>query len=89
MRRYFFKIGNKPAQAFDVRLDGLCSGDGVNNYTLNKMAEYHAKLLACLFDVEVKYWPKDKPENVVCIEMLEEHLTQNIEHLTLNVEQPL
>jgi hypothetical protein len=69
MRTYFFKVGNHPAQAFNVRVDGLCTDDGINLYSLQKMAEYHAKLLASLYDVEVKFWPKDRPENVVNIEM--------------------
>src|SRR5690349_916022 len=69
MKTYFFKVGNQPAQAFKVSVEGLCSGDGINLYTLQKMAEHHAKLLASLYDVTIKFWPKEKPENVVSIEV--------------------
>jgi hypothetical protein len=69
MKTYFFKVGNQPAQAFVVSVEGLCTGDGINLYTLQKMAEHHAKLLASLYDVTIKFWPKEKPENVVSIEV--------------------
>ncbi len=73
MKTYFFKAGNQPALSFDVSIDSLCTGDSINNYTLHKQAEYHAKLLAYNYGVPVKFWPKDKPENTVVVEYSQEH----------------
>jgi hypothetical protein len=78
MKTYFFKVGNQPAQECKVSVEGLCTGDNINLYTLQKMAEHHAKLLASLYDVTIKFWPKEKPENVVSVE-------RNAECLILNV----
>ena len=74
MRTYFFRAGNQPAQSFDVSVDGLCTGDGINTYTLHTQAEHHARFLAYLYGVPVRLWPKDKPENTTIVEYNPEHV---------------
>jgi len=68
MKAYFFKVGNQAAWLFNISVDGLCIGDGINNYTLHKQAEHHAKLLAFRYNMPVKFWPQFKPQNTVVVE---------------------
>jgi len=68
MKAYFFKVGNQPAQQFNVSVDGLCIGDGINTYTLQKQAEHHARFLAFRYGLPVKFWPHNKPQNTVVVE---------------------
>ena len=65
---YFFKIGELPAIAHDVELEGLLPESAQTDLHKQILATKFAKALNHLSGTPVKFYPKGKPENMQMVE---------------------
>lgn len=69
-KTFFFQIGDKPAIAYDVDIDGIVGGDAASQYHYQMMAHQHAKCIATVTGQSVMFYAKGDEHNAKKISLL-------------------